>query len=100
MVNRNNYAQSKEYFSFLEEVCQRRPKTLQRYWDYQKDLLIWADEVPFGHIDVDFPVPGGIIDFFAPNHSVFLPAANRGLKSNGSGRCPFAPWAPATKAQA
>ena len=51
MVNRNNYLQSKEYFSFLEEVCQRRPKTLQRYWDYQKDLLIWADEVPFGHID-------------------------------------------------
>ena len=48
MVNRNNYFHGKAYLDFLEKVCRRRSKSLQRYWGYQKHLLIWADETLLG----------------------------------------------------
>lgn len=46
MINRDNYLLVKSHLSYLGEVEQLCPSSLDRYWSYLRHLLLWAGEIP------------------------------------------------------
>ncbi|MDD5367884.1 MAG: hypothetical protein PHQ40_02265 [Anaerolineaceae bacterium] len=48
MINRENYTLVKTHLTYLEEVGQLSPSSVERYWFYLRHLLLWADDRVLG----------------------------------------------------
>lgn len=47
MIDRHNYQLAKQFLAYLRDVTQIDPVSVERYWIHLKQLLLWADDVPF-----------------------------------------------------
>jgi site-specific recombinase XerD len=58
MIHRQNYLDIRAYLNHAGRVRQNDPKTVSRYWNALRHLLVWADEYPLikaRSIDPTFP---------------------------------------------
>ena len=50
MIERQNYLKTRKHLSYLQEVMQLTPASLERYRFYLRHLLLWADDQDFKQI--------------------------------------------------